>query len=346
MQPEHPDPFSEAGQRGLEKLMAIGVLVEAGSRLAAEHARSRAAKAERDQERRRAAEQVAAQARRVAAGQARRLAAAEASQRTRTWASLAGDPDRLRDYFAGLPLHEVARHWRHAADTSFGNDLAGTVVTAAEAELRGRWPALMNGYDAARRDGAAPREAMRHAARNAFSGGARPHGATSHAPGGPLTAANDEIERAIRAYTGTLDPIIRGRWLRGLEERGWSASSLAYVEALLGRADAQRRQAGVAAGTADDSATALDEHHAGLTDAHTLTGRAEDDTADAAAHRAATVPVSHDGPAYDAGRRAWIAPARLVRLSFPVPAAHALRATTPAGPNPTVGPARRRGRTR
>ena len=91
--------------------MALGVLVEAGSRLAAENARASANRAEQE---------LRDQARRELDGRevnrkAERLAAAEASRRKREWTRLAGDEERLRDYLAGLPFQEVARHWGQAA---------------------------------------------------------------------------------------------------------------------------------------------------------------------------------------------------------------------------------------
>ena len=106
MEPDHHDPWSEGTQRAMERLMALGVLIEAGSRLAAENARSKANRAE--QELRDQAQQE------LSERKAQRHAAAEASRRRREWAQFAADDQRLRGHLAGLPFHEVARHWADA----------------------------------------------------------------------------------------------------------------------------------------------------------------------------------------------------------------------------------------
>jgi hypothetical protein len=230
MESEFHDPFGESGQRGLEKLMALGVLAEAGSRLAAERARIRAAGEQQRLERERAAQ--------AAGDKARRLAQAAQSRRDREWMTLAADPVRLGEHVRRLPVQEVARHWGWAVGrttaTGAGSDGSASVVAAAcEQELRRRWPALMTVFDQARRDGSSRPEAMAAAARYAFFGGARPHGATVHAPGGGLPVLDAELERQLRRHADGLDAVARRRWLQALQERGWSAESLAWVQDLL-----------------------------------------------------------------------------------------------------------------
>jgi hypothetical protein len=347
MEPEHHDPFSESARGGLEKLMALGVLTEASSRLAAERARSRAANEERAAEREQAAQDAAAKT--------QRLARAEESRRARQWRALAANPDRMAGHLRGLPVQEVARHWRQAAAHAGGDRTANAVLAAAEGELRRRMPTLMNAYDHARRDGAAPPQAMYAAAQQVF-GGARPHGATRHAAGA-LPVLDQELEQQLRRSAGALGPVGRGRWLRSLEERGWSPDSIAWAEAMLVRSDDQRRTAAAAAATVDHPDTAHNERADGLQDAAAATARADAHARDATAvagtaGRPAT-PASSTlaAPAARHGGHQQVGvPARLARTSFATPASAVLR---PAVPPSTGGPGqaapehtRRRGRTR
>jgi hypothetical protein len=138
MEPDHPEPFSDGTHRALERLMALGVLIEAGSRLAAENARAKANRAEqhnRDDAAREREDQKAT-----------RLAHAEESRRERDWARFAADGDRLREHLDGLPFQEVARHWGQAARHADTNPTAATVLAGAEDELRRRAPGLMDQY--------------------------------------------------------------------------------------------------------------------------------------------------------------------------------------------------------
>jgi hypothetical protein len=355
MEPEHHDPFSESGRSGLEKLMAIGVLTEASSRMAAERARSRAASEERAAEREQAAQDAAAKT--------QRLALAEESRRARQWRALAANPNRMAGHLRGLPVQEVARHWRQAAAHADGDRTANTVLAAAEGELRGRMPTLMNAYDHARRDGAAPPQAMYAAAQQVF-GGARPHGAARHAAGA-LPVLDQELEQQLRRSAGALGPVERGRWLRSLEERGWSPDSIAWAEAMLVRWDDQRRTAAAAAAataTADDPDTTHNERADGLQDAAAATARADNHARDATAvagtaGRPAPPPSSTPAsstlaaPAARHGTHQQVGgPARLARASFATPASAVLR---PAVPPSTGGSGQaapehtsRRGRTR
>ncbi|MFV2101847.1 hypothetical protein [Micromonospora sp. LOL_024] len=324
MEPEHHDPWSEGNQRAMERLMALGVLVEAGSRLAAENARAKANRAEqelRDQTRREQDEQEANR-------KAERLAAADASRRKREWARLAGDEGRLRGYLADLPFVEVARHWGQAAQNADRNPTDATVLTAAEEELRRRAPSLIDFYRRGRDAGLSRQDAMADAARYVWSGSgpARPHG--GRAPtAGVLTQVGEELDQEITRLAGTLDPVGRARLLRNLEDSGWSAQSLAYIETLLDRAEAEQRTAATTAATPDDPATAVNEHQAARAAAAAATGRAGDLAADASAHDA-TTPAA----------------ARLTAESFALPAQRALTAHPSAMParTPTAHPAQRR----
>ncbi|MBX7268954.1 hypothetical protein KIF24_24925 [Micromonospora sp. Llam7] len=314
MQPEHHDPWAEGTQRAMERVMALGVLVEAGSRLAAENARSKANRAEqelRDETRREQTE-------RKADRKAERLAAAEASRRNREWARFAADDGRLRDYLADLPVQEVARHWGQAARHADSNPTAATVLAAAEDELRRRAPSLIDFYHLGRDAGMSRQDAMADAARYVWSGAgpARPHPGRPPAAGA-LTQVGDELDREISRLAGTLDPIGRARLLRNLEDTGWSAQSLAHIETLLDRAEAEQRTAATTAGTPDNPATAVDEHQAARASAAAAAGRAGDDAADAAALATAVPPAE---------------PARLAGESFALPAQRALTAHPAAMP--------------
>jgi hypothetical protein len=345
MQPEHHDPFSESARGGLERLMAIGVLSEAGSRMAAERVRSRVVRQERQAERERAVRDVEAKM--------RRLARAEQARRVRQWRGLAGDPVRLAVYLAGLPVQEVARHWAQAASSPGTDRAAGAVLAAAEGELRGRLPRFMGGYDLARADGMGPQQAMYVAARRVFGDTVRPHGASPvWWAVGALPVLGHELEQQLVGSAGQLDPVARARWLRGLEQRGWSPESLAWAQALLARAGDQRRAAAVAAATVDDPATGVDERSGGLELAAAGTGRADDLARDAATVAAAGGhPAAGELAAHHADRAAQPGgPVRLARVSFATPAAAVLR---PAVPLPVAGtgqpaaqPERARGRGR
>ncbi|MEJ3743162.1 hypothetical protein WEI85_07735 [Actinomycetes bacterium KLBMP 9797] len=325
MEPEHHDPWSEGTQRAMERLMALGVLIEAGSRLAAENARSKANKAEQE---------LREQARReLDARKAERLAAAEARRRAREWSRFAADGDRLRDHLAGLPLQEVARHWVQASGHADSNATAATVLAACEDDLRRRAAGLMDFYDQYRDDGVPRQEAMANAARDfdrAGRGPARRHG--GHPPtAGALTQIGEELDHEITRLAGTLDPIGRARLLRNLEDSGWSAQSLAHIEALLDRAEAEHRTASTTAGTPDNPATTVDEHQAARAGAAAADGRASDHTADAAA----LAEAARGGH-----------PAQLAAQSFPVPAQRAITAHPTAMPaaTPTARPTQRRTR--
>ena len=305
--------------------MALGVLIEAGSRLAAENVRSKANQAEQE---------LRDQARRELANRkAERLAAAEASRRARAWSHLAADDQRLRGHLADLPLQEVAYHWVQAERHADTNPTAATVLAAAEDDLRRRAPGLMDYYDQHRDDGAARQQAMAYAARDFARHGrgpARRHGGRPPAAGA-LTRIGAELDQEITRLAGTLDPIGRARLLRNLEDNGWSAQSLAYIETLLDRAEAEHRTAATTASTPDNPATVVDEHKAAQASATAADGRAGDNAADAAA--LATATQHHT-------------PARVAAQSFPVPAQRALTAHPSATPAraPTARPTQRRTR--
>lgn len=324
MEPEHHDPWSEGTQRAMERLMALGVLIEAGSRLAAENAHNKANQAEQD---------LREQARHeMAARKAERFAAAETSRRAREWSRFAADDERLRDHLVGLPLQEVARHWMQASERADGNATAATVLAVCEDDLRRRVAGLMDFYDQYRDDGVPRQEAMANAARDfdrAGRGPARRHG--GHPPtAGAFTQIGEELDHEITRLAGTLDPIGRARLHRNLEDNGWSAQSLAYIEALLERADAEHRTAVTTAGTPDNPVTTLDEHQAARAGAAAADGRAGDHAADAAA----LAEAARGGH-----------PAQLAAQSFPVPARRAITAHPTAMPaDPTARPTQRRTR--
>jgi len=243
MDNEHPDPWTEGSQRGLERMMALGVLIEAGSRVAAEHAR---AKANRDEQelRQRARHELAAR-------EAERRAAGEQARRARQWERFAADPDRLREFLAGLPFHEVARHWGQAARHADDNATAATVLDACERDLGRRAPSLIDFYRQQRTNGAPRPEAMAAAARYIWAGAgpARAHDGRP-ATAGALTQIGEELDQELARLAGTLDPVARARFINYLEEHGWSAESLAVIDA---RLDAAVRNN--AAETTTDGAT-------------------------------------------------------------------------------------------
>lgn len=292
MEPEHPEPFSDGAQRSLERLMALGVLIEAGSRLAAENTRSNAQRVEqqsRDDSARERDEQKAA-----------RLARAEASRRERDWARFATDGDRLRDYLGALPFQELARHWGQAARHADTNPTAAVVLAAAQDKLRIRAPGLMDQYRQQRDNGLSRQEAMGNAVRHTWTGTApaRPHGGRP-AAAGSLTQIGAELDREITMLAGKLDDIGTQRLLGSLEDGGWSAESLAYIETLLDRAASNRPDSNTQAGIPDDPVSPLDEHQAAVPAAAVQEG---------------------------AANAAAVQPAQLAALSFSVPAEHSLTA--------------------
>ena len=304
--------------------MALGVLIEAGSRLAAENARSKANRAEqdlRDQARRELDEQ-----------KAQRRAAAEASRRRLEWARFAADDQQLRGYLGGLPFQEMARHWADAAPYADTNPTAATVLSTAEDDLRRRAPGLMDYYDHYREDGLSRHRAMAYAAHDLDRnprGPARRHGGRPPMAGA-LTQLGEELDQEITRLAGNLDPIGRARLLRNLEDNGWSAQSLGYIEALLDRAEAEHRTAVATTATPNNPATALDEHRAAQDGAAAAEARAGDNTADATALAAANRPNT--------------AP-QVAAQSFPVPAPRALTAHPSATPGaPTARRSQRRHR--
>jgi hypothetical protein len=310
MEPDHPEPFNEGTQRALERLMALGVLVEAGARLAAENTRNKANRAEQQAEQR--ARDSAARERDEQ--KAARMARAEASRRERDWARFAADGGQVRDYLAGLPFQEVARHWGQAARHADTNPTAATVLAAAEDDLYGRAPGLMDQYRQQRDAGLSRHEAMACAVRHNWSGAApaRPHGGPP-AAAGSLTQIGEELDREIARLAGRLDPVGKERLLRNLEDGGWSAESLAYVEALMDRAATRRRSSTIQAGTPDDKATAVNEHQAAASGATAEASRAGADDSTATA----TTAAATRGPGE---------PAQVAAQSFPVPAQLALAA--------------------
>jgi hypothetical protein len=202
-----------------------------------------------------------------------------------------------------------------------------------------------------------PQQAMYAAARRVFGDTARPHGATpAWWAAGALPVLGHELEQQLVSSAGQLDPVARARWLRGLEQRGWSPESLAWAQALLAQAGDQRRIAAVAAATVDDPATGVDERTGGLELAAAGTGRADDlardaATVDAAAgYPATTVAPGPPGPATGLAVVRPGGPVGLARASFATPAVAVLR---PAVPPPAAGtgqsaaqPVRARGRGR
>jgi hypothetical protein len=214
-------------------------------------------------------------------------------------------------------------------------------------------PTLMGAYDLARRGGVGPLQAMHAAVGRVFGGGGRPHGATPvWWAAGALPVLGHELEQQLVGSAGQLDPVARARWLRGLEQRGWSPESLAWAQALLARAGDQRRIAAVAAATVDDPATVVDERTGGLELAAAGTGRADDLARDAATvagaggHPAAgELAEQHSDRAAQPG-----GPVGLARVSFATPAVAVLRSAVPppaAGTGQSAAqPVRARGRGR
>ncbi|WP_190257668.1 hypothetical protein [Dactylosporangium sucinum] len=221
------------------------MLVEAGSRVAAEHARSKANRAEQDLRDRTRDD--------LQARQAERLAVAEQARRAQAWFRFAADGDRLRRYLADMPVQEVARHWGEAVRHADHNATAATVLAAAEDELGRRAPSLVDFYQRERDRGVSRPEAMANAARYVWSGGgpARSHGGRP-ATGGALTRIGADLEQEIARLAGTLDAVGRARLLRNLEDDGWSTQSLTHIETLLGRADSQRQASAETGKRAED----------------------------------------------------------------------------------------------
>lgn len=323
---EHHDPFSDAGRAGLEKLMAFGTLAEAGGRYRAEQVRTRLAREERAERRERATQEAAEKAQRVEAAQERR--------RQREWRQLADDPRRLGEYLNGLPVQEVAGHWRQAAAHAGRDRTADKVVAAAEKELRGRLPTLMNAYDRARATGVDRYEAMRAAVVDVFGN----EGPRANPAKRGLPALDQELEQELRAQAGQLDPAGRQRWLRAMEARGWSPESVAWAEAMLLRSDEQRRTAAETnAQAVDDPATPADERTDGLVATGTATGRADDLARDAAAEGATAGHPSAQLAGGRAGQRVVrpMRPAQLAGLSYATPPDAVLRPAVPPAPGPS-----------
>ena len=143
----------------------------------------------------------------------------------------------------------------------------------------------------------------------------------SGADHGELTQLGEELDQELTRLAGNLDPIARARLLRNLEDNGWSAQSLAYIETLLDRGEAEHRNAQATTATPDNPATTTDEHRAAQDAATAAEGRAGDNTADANALAAATGPST--------------AP-EVAAQSFPVPAQRALTAHPSAAPAPAT----------
>jgi hypothetical protein len=323
---EHHDPFAEASRGGLEKLMAFGVLAEAGGRYAAERARVQLAREERAAQRDRAAQE--------AAEKAQRLAAAEQRRRQREWHKLVDDPGRLAEYMNGLPVQEVARHWTQAAAHAGQDRTADTALAAAEKALRGRLPTLMNAYDRNRKAGVDRFEAMRSAVADVFAN----EGPRANPGKRQLPALDRELEQELLNHAGALDPAARQRWLRAMEARGWSPESVAWAEAMLLRSDEQRRAAAAAnASAVDDPATPADERTDGLVATGTATGRADDLARDAAAEAGTAGHPSAQPAGGRAGPRVVrpMRPDRLARLSYATPPEAVLRPTTQPAPAPS-----------
>ena len=110
MDAEHHDPWSDATRQGLERIMALAVLAEAGSRLHVESKRAAAARRERQ------AAKIADEARKAMAAHQQKVELS--ARQAREWARFAGDPQRLRDYLAGLKFQELARQWAAASFSS------------------------------------------------------------------------------------------------------------------------------------------------------------------------------------------------------------------------------------
>ncbi|GAA0936390.1 hypothetical protein GCM10009558_050210 [Virgisporangium aurantiacum] len=228
MDAEHHDPWSDATRQAMERLMALGVLVEAGSRLHAENKRQAAGRTEQR------AAKLADDARRAATAQ--REAGALSKRQARDWARFAGDPQRLRDHLAGLPFQELARQWGAELRYADTDPVAATVLAAAEADLRQRAPGLMNFYDQQRADGTSRAEAMTNAVRYTWRGDgpARPHGGRPPTAGA-LPRLSEELETALADLARTAGPIERSRLVRNLEDAGWSTESIDHIETLLDR---------------------------------------------------------------------------------------------------------------
>jgi hypothetical protein len=339
MQPdyEHHDPLADSGRAGLEKLMALGVLGEAGGRYAAERARVRLARQEQAADRERASEAVR--------DKAERLERAQHARQQRQWRTLVSDPARLARHMGQLPVHEVARHWGLAAGSAGRDPLAGAVLAAAEKELRARMPTLMQSYDRARHGGADRYDAMRAAVTDVL-------GDRSRAQDGKLAlpVLQVELEQHLRRHAGRLDPAARARWLHALEERGWSPESVAWAEAVLAGTEDQRRTAAANHAAVDDPATPADERTGGLVVAGVAAGRADDLARDARAQAAtAGHPVRRAGGSEPGVGAAPPGPAGLSRLSYPTPPEAVLRpAVPPAAASQATAQrqANRKGRTR
>jgi hypothetical protein len=135
-----------------------------------------------------------------------------------------------------------------------------------------------------------------------------------------------------------------------LPERGWSPQSVAWAEAMLARAQYERRSAAVDAAIVDDPHTLRNEHVDGLEEAAAANARADDlsrqSVAEAAGHpwqETAGDPAARQLAGQPAG------PVRLARLSYATPSQAVLRpAVPPPARSRPHGPehASRRGRIR
>ncbi|MDG4833035.1 hypothetical protein O7627_27560 [Solwaraspora sp. WMMD1047] len=305
MEADHHDPWGEGTQRGLERLMALGVLAEAGSRLVAENARARAQRAEQDVRDRTAADRNAARE--------RRRAAAADTRRARQWARFAGNRQRLREYVSGLTLVDLAAHWGHADAQADTDPTAAAVLEAAESELRRRWPGLADLYDRRRDSGAARHEAMADAVNGVWFGGAgtaRAHGGRPPTAGA-LPVLGEELAREVVALAGELDAVGAARLRHNLADAGWSPHALAQVDVLL-----QRTAAGREAAEAAGDPTAIERSPGSVPEA--AGGRASD-------AGPATATATTPGTA-----------ARSAAESFPVPAGQALTSPSATGPMPVT----------
>jgi hypothetical protein len=237
MDAEHHDPWSDASRQGLERIMALAVLAEAGSRLHVESKRAAAARRERQ------AAKIADEARKAMAAHQQRVELS--ARRAREWARFVDDPQRLRDYLAGLKFQELARQWAAAAPHADTNPVAATVLAAAETDLRARAPGLMNFYDRARADGTPRGEAMATAVAYTWRGNspARPHGGRRPAAG-ELPRLGEELETALADLARSAGPVERTRLVRHLEDAGWSTESIGHIESLLDSASAAGRAEG------------------------------------------------------------------------------------------------------
>lgn len=333
MQPDHTDPFAEAHHRVLERVMALAAMTEAAARLTA-----------RSKERR---EELARQ--------------------------LRLDQAQLRQRLAGMPLLDVAKTWRTAFEQSKTDKNAGVVRTAAEAELRRRWPDLMGIYDEGIRQGLDPMRAMqaaglRHAenlvwnehphlrhvyddarkrgrsptdamAEAMASADARPHGGTTGWSADPaqrqaIGGSPAPLGREMTQVSQWMDPATRAQWLSALRETGADPAAVAWAEQLLADAGKQIAYGTSQAGQPDLRATpTIDEHTQGLNGAVVAHARGAHDIELAGAVAATPAPTAAATPAAAARP---LTPVQLARLSFAERAELGLTQTTRPGAGKTI----------